>query len=68
MSYKTVREIFEWVAMIMLIVGIVTAAMDKSFGGFMPIIWFQIALLSILIIICTEVSRIREFPENKNKK
>jgi uncharacterized membrane protein YhaH (DUF805 family) len=68
MSYRIVRDVFEWVAMIMLIVGIVTAAMDKSFGGFTPIIWFLIALLAILIIICTEVSRIREFLENKSKK
>jgi hypothetical protein len=58
----------EWLAMIMLIVGIVTAALNVTFGGFTPIIWFLIAFLAILIIICTEVSQIREFLENKNKK
>ena len=65
MSYKTVRNLMEWLAMIMLIVGIVTAALDVTFGGFTPIMWFLIALLAILIIICTEVSQIREFLQSK---
>ena len=61
MSYKIVRDVCEWLAMIMLLVGVVTAALDATFGGFTPIMWFVIALLAVLIIICTEVSRIREF-------
>ena len=65
MSYKTVRNIFEWLAMIMLIVGVVTAALNATFGGFTPVMWFLIALVAILIIICTEVSQIREFLQSK---
>ena len=68
MSYKTVRDIFEWLSMIMLIVGVVTAALNATFGGFTPVIWFLIALLAMLIVICTEVSRIRESLENKDEK
>jgi hypothetical protein len=65
MSYKIVRNLFEWLAMIMLIVGIVTAALNATFGGFTPVMWFVIALAAILIIICTEVSQIREFLQSK---
>ena len=65
MNLKTVREVFEWVSMIMLIVGIVTAALNATFGGFTPIMWFLIALLAMLIVICTEVSQIREFLQTK---
>jgi hypothetical protein len=65
MSYKKVRNLFEWLAMIMLIVGIVTAALNATFGGFTPVMWFVIALAAILIIICTEVSQIREFLQSK---
>ena len=60
MAYKTVRYIFEWLAMLMLVGGVVTAALDVTLGGFRPVIWFLIAILSILIVICTEVSQIRE--------
>lgn len=60
MAYKTVRNVFEWLAMIMLVGGVVTAALDVTLGGFRPVMWFLIAILSILIVICTEVSQIRE--------
>ena len=65
MSYKLLRNILECVVSAMLIVGIVTAALDATFGGFTPIIWFLIAFVAILIIICTEVTQIREFLESK---
>jgi len=64
-SYKKVRNLFEWRAIIMLFVGIVTAALNATFGGFTPVMWFVIALAAILIIICTEVSQIREFLQSK---
>ena len=35
----------------LLIVGIVTAAMNKSFGGFTPILWFLLALACYLLAI-----------------
>jgi len=65
MSYKMVRNIAEWLVGVMLIVGVVTAALNLTFAGFTPIFWFTIAILVIVLIICTEVSRIREFLEKK---
>jgi len=67
MSYKTRRNLLEWLVVIMLIVGVVTAALNATFGGFMPIMWFVIALLVILLIICTEVTQIREFLQSKKE-
>ena len=68
MSLKMVREIFEWLSMIMLLAGIITAALDTTFSGFTPIMWFLLALLFMLIVICAEVTQMRELLENKNKK
>ncbi len=48
-----------------VIVGIVTAALDVTFGGFAPIFWFLLAILSFIIVICTEVVRLRKFLESK---
>lgn len=63
MNLKKWRDLFEWPVMIFLIVGIVTAALDVKIGGFTPIIWFLISFWSLLIIICMEVTMIREFLE-----
>ena len=65
MNYKLLRNILELLVLVMLILGIVTAAIDVTFGGFMPIIWFLIASIAILLIICTEVTQIRELLESK---
>jgi hypothetical protein len=35
-----------------LIVGIVTAAMDKAFGGFTPIFWFLLAFAGFFGVLC----------------
>ena len=48
-----------------LIVGIVTAALDVTFGGFAPIHWFLLAIVVFIIVICTEVLRIADFLESK---
>ena len=63
MNLKKWRDLFEWPVMIFLIVGIVTAALDVKIGDFTPIIWFLISFWSLLIIICMEVTMIREFLE-----
>ena len=65
MSYKLLRNLLEPLVAVMLILGIVTAAIDVTFGGFTPIIWFLIASIAILLIICTEVTQVREFLEKK---
>lgn len=50
---------------VFLIVGIVTAALDTTFGGFTPILWFLLSLVTLLIAVCNEVLRIADFLESK---
>ncbi len=54
-----------YLAVVLLIVGIVTAAFNATFGGFTPILWFLLALAVLLIITCGEVLRIADFLESK---
>jgi len=65
MNYKLLRNLLEWLVVALLIVGIVTAALNLTFGGFTPTLWFLLAFVAILIIICSEVTMIREFLESK---
>ena len=65
MNQKLIRNILEWLVVAWLIVGIVTAALDLTFGGFTPIMWFVLALWAVLVIICSEVTILREFFESK---
>lgn len=48
-----------YLAVVLVIVGIVTAALNATFGGFTPIMWFLLALVDVLIITCHEVMTIR---------
>jgi hypothetical protein len=54
-----------YLAVVLLIVGIVTAALNATFGGFTPIMWFLLALVDVLIITCHEVMTIRISLESK---
>ena len=54
-----------YLAAVLLVVGIVTAALNTSFGGFTPIMWFILALVDVLLITCGEVLRIADFLESK---
>ena len=51
-----------------LIGGIVTAVLDKSFGGFVPLYWFLLAIFFFIIVVCTEVALTRLFLESKKGK
>ena len=62
---KLYRNILEPIIMALMIVGIITAALDLSFGGFAPIFWFVLAFGWVLIIICMEVTMMRVFLESK---
>ena len=53
--------------MVFLIIGIVTAALNTTLGGFTPIVWFLLALIALGIAICNEVLRIADFLESKGK-
>ena len=66
-KFTRYHEILEWPAMALLIMGIVTAALDVNIGGFTPIIWLVLSFGLILIIICMEVSMIRAFLESRKK-
>jgi len=65
MNQKLMRDILEWLVAALLIVCIVTAALNLTFGGFTPIMWFVLALWAVLVIICSEVTVIRELLESK---
>lgn len=52
----------------LLIVGIVTAALDKTFGGFTPILWFLLAIFFFIIVVCTEIALTRMSLESKKEK
>jgi uncharacterized membrane protein YiaA len=67
-KFTRYHNILEWLAMALLIVGIVTAAIDITLGGFTPIIWFILSFGVILIIICMEVSMVRAFLESRKKQ
>lgn len=58
-KFTRYHEILEWPLIIFFFVGIVTAALDVSIGGFSPILWFVLSFWFILVIICMEVSMIR---------
>jgi uncharacterized membrane protein YiaA len=62
---KLYRNILEPIIMALMIVGIIAAALDLSFGGFAPIFWFVLAFGWVLIIICMEVTMMRAFLERK---
>lgn len=66
-KFTRYHNILEWLTMALLVVGIVTAAIDITLGGFTPIIWFILSFGVILIIICMEVSMIRAFLESRKK-
>lgn len=50
---------------LLLLVGIVTGALNKTLGGFTPMLWVLMALVLVVIITCHEVLMIRTFLVNK---
>ena len=65
MSFKTLRTILESLVMILLIVGVVTAVLNITLAGFTPIIWVLLSSWALIMIICTEVTQIRESLDKK---
>lgn len=66
-KFTRYHNILEWPAIILLIVGIITAVLNVDLGGFTPLTWIALALFIILIIICMEVSMIRAFLESRKR-
>ena len=58
-------DIGGFLVVVLVIVGIITAALNATFGGFTPLTWFLLALIVILIMICHEVLTIRKWLESK---
>ena len=52
-------DLMRYLGFALLIVGIITAAMDKTFGGFTPLYWFLLAIIGFIIVACTEVALLR---------
>jgi hypothetical protein len=52
-------------AVVLAVVGIITAALNATFGGFTPIMWFLLAIIDLIIITCHEIMTIRISLENK---
>jgi hypothetical protein len=50
---------------LLVVVGIVTGALNATVGGFTPMLWFLLALVFVVIITCHEVLTIRTFLEGK---
>ena len=53
------HNILEWPVIIFLFIGIITAALNVTIGGFSPILWFILSFWCVLVIICMEVTMIR---------
>jgi NADH:ubiquinone oxidoreductase subunit 6 (subunit J) len=54
-----------YLAVALLIIGIVTAALNATFGGFTPVMWFLLAIAILIIITCREVLRAADLLESK---
>jgi hypothetical protein len=67
-KFTRYHNILEWPALALFIVGIVTAALDVTVGGFTPIVWLVLSFGLILVIVCMEVSMIRAFLESRKQK
>jgi uncharacterized membrane protein len=68
MKVQAGRDIGRFLVVVLTIVGVVTAALNLTFGGFTPIIWFLLALIVLLILTCHEVLTIRNYLERRNRK
>ena len=44
MSLEKLHDILEWPFMVFFFVGVITAALNVTWGGFTPLIWFMVAL------------------------
>jgi len=58
-------NILRYLVGVLLVVGIVTAALDATVGGFTPMLWFLLALVLVVIITCHEVLMIRTLLASK---
>jgi len=60
MNLEKLHDIWEYPVIFFFIVGVVTAGLDVSLAGFTPLIWFLVSLWFLIMIICFELTMIRE--------
>jgi hypothetical protein len=65
MSRNEPNICFRFLGVAMLIVGIVTASMDKAFGGWTPIYWFLLSFAAFFGVLCNELYRVVLLLESK---
>jgi len=53
---------------LLLTIGIVTAAINKTFGGFTPILWFLLALACYLLAVLVVAMQILARLESKTQR
>lgn len=58
-------NIMRWLGFACLTIGIVTAALDVTFGSFATIYWFLLGIFCFIIVVCTEVALTRASLESK---
>ncbi len=68
MPWQNLRTIMEWLFSILFIIGVVTAALNLNLAGFTPTVWFLMSVQPLLLIVCTEVTQLREGLVVKKKK
>jgi hypothetical protein len=61
-------DLMRYLGFALLIVGIVTAALDKTFGDFAPFLWFLLAIFCFIIVVCSEVVRPRLYLQSTKQK
>ncbi len=67
MSRSEPNICFRFLGVAMLIVGIITTAMDKSFGGWTPIYWFLLAFAAFFGVLCNELYQVILLMEKKRE-
>lgn len=67
MSRNEAIVCYRFLGVAMLIVGIVTAAMDKASGGWTPIYWFLLAFAAFFGVLCNELYRVIFLLEGKKE-
>jgi hypothetical protein len=65
MSRNEAIMCYRLASVISLVIGIVTAAIDKAFGGWTPVFWFLLAFAGFFGVLCNELYRVILLMESK---
>ena len=62
---ETLITIFRLGGILALIIGIITAALDITIGGWTPIFWFLLSFSAFFGVVCNALFKIRAILEKK---